>query len=88
MNVAATDLVVCNGRVITLDRSARICEAMVVRDGQVVCVGSNEEASALADSDTRVLDAGGRADRIDRHRFCPAFALAADGPVDGDAKQP
>lgn len=57
----AANLIVRDARVITLDASARICQALAVRNGKVVLVGSNEEVLGLAGRDTRVLDAGGRA---------------------------
>src|SRR5688572_21250526 len=57
---APADLVVLNGRVLTVDPGFRIVEAVAVRGGFFILVGSNEDARKLIGSDTRVIDAGGK----------------------------
>ncbi|HVR71479.1 MAG TPA: amidohydrolase [Vicinamibacteria bacterium] len=57
---APADLVLVNGRVLTVDAAFRVAEAVAIRDGVFVVVGTNEEARALAGERTRVIDAGGR----------------------------
>jgi predicted amidohydrolase YtcJ len=49
-----------NGGVYTVDRDRPWAEAVVVRDGRIVFVGDNAEASARAGADTRVVDLAGR----------------------------
>jgi predicted amidohydrolase YtcJ len=57
---APADLVVLNGKVLTVDARFRVAEAAAIRDGVFVRVGTNEEVRALAGEKTRVIDAGGR----------------------------
>jgi predicted amidohydrolase YtcJ len=57
---ASADLVVTNARIYTVDDARPVVEALAVRDGRVLFVGSAREAVALKGSATRVLDAGGR----------------------------
>lgn len=54
------DLVVVNGKVLTVDASFRIAEAVAIRDGVFVAVGTNAEARAHVGAGTRLLDAAGR----------------------------
>ena len=54
------DLVVLNGKVLTVDAQFRVAEAVAVRDGIFVQVGSNADARALVGPRTRVIDARGR----------------------------
>jgi len=56
----SADLVVTNARIYTVDDARPVVEALAVRDGRVLFVGSAREAMALKGSATRVLDAGGR----------------------------
>jgi predicted amidohydrolase YtcJ len=57
---APADLVVLNGKVLTVDPAFRIAEAVAVRDGRIVLVGTSEEARKLVGPDTRLIDAGGK----------------------------
>ena len=75
----AADLVVTNARVVTLDRESRIAQAVAVRDGRIVAVGSNGEVDALAGNGTRRIDAGGRTvipGLIDSHIHAVRAALS------------
>ena len=56
----AADLVVTNARIYTVDDARPLAQAMAVRDGRVLFVGSAREARALAGPRTGVLDLGGR----------------------------
>lgn len=49
-----------NARITTLDRSNPQAEAVAIRDGKFVAVGSNEDVMALAGQETRVVDLKGR----------------------------
>jgi len=56
---APADLVVVNGKVLTVDPGFRIAEAVAVRDGAFVLVGTSDEARRLVGKATRVIDARG-----------------------------
>ena len=55
----APELIVVNARVYTIDDSMPRAEAFAVQNGRFSAVGSNSEIRALADRNTRVVDAGG-----------------------------
>jgi predicted amidohydrolase YtcJ len=57
---APADVVVLNGKVLTVDPAFRVVEAVAVRGGVFVLVGTNQEARRLVGKSTRVIDAGGR----------------------------
>ena len=57
---APADLVVVNGQVLTVDAQFRVAEAVAIRDGVFVLVGTSAQARALVGEGTRVLDAGGK----------------------------
>src|SRR5438093_508405 len=57
---APADLVVLNGRVLTVDPRLAMAEAVAVRDGVFVGVGSNAEIQKLVGAKTRVIEAQGR----------------------------
>jgi len=54
------DLVLTNGRVVTLDPERPEATALAARDGRIVAVGGDEEIGALVGPATRVLDLGGQ----------------------------
>lgn len=53
-------LVVLNGKVITMDERNSIAQAVAIRDGKFVHVGSNDDARAFVGPNTRVWDARGQ----------------------------
>ena len=56
----AADLVVLNGKVLTVDAALRTAEAVAIRDGVLTfIVGTNEQARPLVGPKTRVIDADG-----------------------------
>jgi len=55
----APDLVILNGRVLTMDDQAPTGEAVAVRGGAILQVGTTAAIQALAGPATRVLDAAG-----------------------------
>jgi predicted amidohydrolase YtcJ len=57
---APADLVVVNGKVLTVDRRFRVVEAVAIRGGVFVLAGTNQQARKLVGPATRVIDAGGR----------------------------
>ncbi len=56
----SADCIIINGNIVTMEALAPRAEALAMRDGRIVAVGSNAEIRALAKSSTRVIDAGGR----------------------------
>src|SRR5437588_1839533 len=54
------DLVVLNGKVVTVDAKFTTAEAVAVRDGVFAFVGSTGDARKLVGEKTRVIDAKGR----------------------------
>jgi hypothetical protein len=56
----AADLVVLNGKILTVDADFRVAEALAIREGVFVLVGTNEQARALIGKTTRVIDAAGK----------------------------
>lgn len=56
----AADLIVVNARIHTADAARPQAQALAVRDGRIIFVGSTLEAEALAGRNTERLDVGGR----------------------------
>jgi predicted amidohydrolase YtcJ len=56
----APDLILAHGTVLTVDTSDSVAQAVAVRDGKVLKVGSDAEILALAGPRTRVIDLHGR----------------------------
>ena len=57
----SADLIVTNAKVITVDASNRLAEAVAVKGERIVAVGRAAEIAALGGGATQVIDAGGRA---------------------------
>src|SRR5881392_414550 len=55
----SADLVVTNARIYTVDDGRPVAEAMAIRGGRIMFVGSQRGALALAGPQTRKLDAAG-----------------------------
>jgi predicted amidohydrolase YtcJ len=55
------DLVVSNGKIVTVDERFTIAQAVAVRGDRIVAVGSNQDIARLAGPNTRRIDARGRA---------------------------
>jgi predicted amidohydrolase YtcJ len=56
----AADVIYTRGTVLTMDAGASVAEAVAVRRGEIVAVGSDREVRRLTGSGTRVVDLGGR----------------------------
>ena len=54
------DMVILNGRVLTMDDAAPRAEALAMGGGLIRAVGTTEEIRALAGPATKVIDAGGK----------------------------
>lgn len=55
------DLIVTNGKVVTVDTKDTVAEAVAVRGERIAAVGGAAEIAALAGDGTAIIDAGGRA---------------------------
>jgi predicted amidohydrolase YtcJ len=57
----AADVILSNGRIITVDNRFSIARAIAVTGERIVAVGPDQEVARLAGPDTRRIDLGGRA---------------------------
>ncbi len=55
-----TDIVLVNAKVTTLDRANPVAQAVAIRDGKFLKVGSEAEVRAAVSPDAAMIDAGGR----------------------------
>lgn len=75
---AQADSVILNGRIVTVDSAFSIAEAVAIRDGRFMAVGSTAEVQAFVGPQTDVIDAGGRTvvpGLIDTHAHVEAAGL-------------
>ena len=75
----APDTVLVNGKVVTLDARSTTQEAIAVRDGHIIAVGTTADIRKLAGPATRVIDARGRTvipGLIDSHLHAIRAALS------------
>ncbi|MFY9513418.1 MAG: amidohydrolase [Rubrivivax sp.] len=73
------EMVVHNARIATLDSKSTVAQALAVRDGKLVAVGSNAQVLKLAGPGTKRIDAGGRLvvpGLIDSHMHAIRAALS------------
>jgi predicted amidohydrolase YtcJ len=56
----APDLILHNGKIVTVDPTFSYAEAVAIRAGRFVAVGSNDAVRKLAGAGTRLIDLGGR----------------------------
>jgi predicted amidohydrolase YtcJ len=56
----AADLLLVNGQVLTMNVHDSVSQAVAVRDGKIVAVGTNAEVELLAGVSTQVIDLDGR----------------------------
>ena len=54
------DKILVNGHIITVDKNFRIAEAVAIRDGRFIAIGSNKAIESLADPNVEVIDLKGR----------------------------
>jgi len=58
--LAYPNLVIVNGKVLTVDQQFTVAEAVAMRDGKILAVGTNDQIRRLVGPSTRVVDAGGK----------------------------
>jgi len=56
----APDLIIHHGKIVTVDNAFSIREAMAMRNGKIVAVGSNNDVLKTKTDATRVIDLGGK----------------------------
>jgi predicted amidohydrolase YtcJ len=54
------DLILINGKIITVDEKDSIAQALAIHNGKILAVGTNEEIRKIAGKDARVIDLQGR----------------------------
>src|SRR5882757_6756612 len=67
---AAPDIILSNGKIITVDNRFSIAQAVAVRGERIVAVGTNAEINRLAGPNTRRIDLAGKSvvpGMIDNH---------------------
>ena len=60
LGVLHPDTILFNGKMVTVDEDFSIAEAVAIKDGKFVAVGSNSEVRGLAGSRTEMVDLEGR----------------------------
>jgi len=73
------DLVLLDGKIVTVDAESSLREALAIRDGKILRVGSTAEIRRLAGPETRVVELGGRTvipGLIDSHLHAVRAALS------------
>jgi predicted amidohydrolase YtcJ len=56
----SADLVLRNGKLVTLEREAAEAQALAARGGKIVAIGTNQQVAAFIGPSTRVIDLKGR----------------------------
>ena len=59
-SAAPADLILTNGKIITVDDRFSIVQALAVRNGRVLAIGTNQDIGRLAGPNTRRIDLRGR----------------------------
>ena len=54
------DMIIINGKILTVDEHFTIAEALAVKDDKIIAVGSNHEIRKLANRHSKIIDAAGR----------------------------
>ncbi|PSS58654.1 amidohydrolase [Pseudomonas sp. BBP2017] len=80
--MAAADLVLVNGKVYTAEPGQALMQAVAVKDGKILQVGTDAQINALADAHTQRIDLAGKVlmpGMIDTHSHPVAAAFATLG---------
>jgi len=59
-NIDSPDLILVNGKIITVDSTDRIVEAIAIKDGKIQAIGNSKEIADMAGEDTRRIDLNNR----------------------------
>jgi len=74
----AADLVLKNGKIITVDHKGSVAQALAVQQGRILGIGNNEAIDGYIGHTTRVIDLMGKTvtpGLIDSHAHLPPFGL-------------
>jgi predicted amidohydrolase YtcJ len=84
------DLVITNGKVITVDKDFSIRQAVAVKEGKIIAVGTNDEIKLFIGSNTQVLDLRGKPilPGINEAHMHPPFFGASRPPLSLDLSYP
>ena len=66
------EVVLLNGKIVTVDAAIVGVQALAIRDGKILALGTTAEIRALAGPATRAIDLRGRTRDPRSHRFAPA----------------
>ena len=75
----APDTILLNGKIVTVDARSSVREALAIRDGHIVALGTTAEMRKLAGPRSRVIDLQGRSvipGLIDSHLHAIRAALS------------
>jgi len=87
--VNSPELILTNGKILTLDSRFTVAQALAVRGGRILSVGTDAVVKALAGPQTRVIDLAGKSvtpGLIDTHAHFKAAGLADYVVIMGRAK--
>ncbi|MEH2549136.1 putative amidohydrolase YtcJ [Bradyrhizobium sp. AZCC 2262] len=79
MGVSPAELVLIKGKILTMDLGSTVAEALAVRDGKILAVGSNAAIKLFEGPQTQVIDLAGKTvvpGMIDTHAHFKAAGLA------------
>ena len=85
MSVMYADTVILNGSVLTVNQQDDVTEAVAIRDGKILAVGSNSEIEAYIGDETNVIQAGGKTVMpgfVDAHIHFGMYGLLDHGIID------
>ena len=57
---SSADLILINGKIITVDAKDSVAQALAIHNGKIVAVGSNDQIRKLAPKNAQVIDLHGR----------------------------
>ena len=84
MKQILADIIIQNGRVLTVNQSNEIAEAVAIRGNQILAVGSSSEMEEYLGPDTQVIDAEGKSvlpGFVDAHIHVGMFGLMDHGII-------
>src|SRR5712671_4727137 len=58
--VPSADLILLNGKIVTVDQNFTIAQALAIKKGKIIAVGSNKEIRGLANKQTKIIDLKGK----------------------------
>ncbi len=82
---ASADVIYRNGKIITIDPLESIAQAVAVKDGRILRVGTNSDVNTLAGPSTKVIDLQGKTvvpGFVDAHTHPMETAMMIDSWVD------